>query len=242
MAKFKTLPRVRMRNGVHFSVDEAFLTKLKAAGFEQAKITALLAEFEAAFADEDKYLQLSQASEYTEELALADSKRGHLYILIKQSVASWILIGIEPQLTSAKAIKTLNDLYKIDINAQYDEETGRMTNWLGDALTDENKEHLNTLGLSKAATLMKENNDQVKQYLAKRAEERGSKVLGALKEARTKTDDLYADITAIIESCSVLMDDPTAYNTFISEWNTEIERVKQQLNRKNSSASTTTTE
>lgn len=241
MTKFNTLPRKKLRNAAHFTVDEAFLAKLKAAAFEQAKITTLTADFEAAFADEDKYLQLSRASEYSAQLAKADDERDKLYSLIKQSVNSWILVAIEPYLTSAQAIGRLNDTYNIDVDEQYDEETGKLTNWLTDAQTDENAAHLAKLGLTDPVTLLKERNEQVKTLLASRAEERGAKVAGALKAAREKTDELYSEITSLIESCSLLMDDTTPYETFISEWNVEVDRIKQQLNRKTSSASTTPT-
>lgn len=240
MSKIKTLPRKNMRNGVHFSVDEAFLAKLKAAAFTQTRLTALITDFEAAFADEDKYLQMSRASELTAQLAQADDERDKLYSLVKQTVASWLLAGIDPQATAAKALQTVVDTYKIDVNAQYDQETGLLTNFLTDTLTDTNAAHLETLGLTDAVTLLKERNELVKTLLASRSEERGAQTLGALKIAREKCDEIYSEIVSVIESCSVLMDDTEPYETFISEWNAEVERIKQQLKRKGSSASTTT--
>lgn len=241
MSKIKTLPRKNMRNGVHFSVDEAFLAKLKAAAFEQAKLTALTADFEAAFADEDKYLQVSRASELTAQLAQAGDECDKLYSLVKQSVASWLLAGIDPQATAAKALQAAIDTYKIDVNAQYDQETGLLTNFLTDALADTNAAHLKTLGLTDAVTLLKERDELVKTLLSSRSEERGAQTLGALKSARERCDELYSEIVSVIESCSVLMDDAKPYETFISEWNTEIDRIKQRLRKKSSSDSTATT-
>lgn len=240
MSKIKTLPRKNLRNGAHFSVDEAFLAKLKAATFEQTRLTALIADFETAFADEDKYLQLSRASELTAKLAQADDERDRLYSLVKQTVVSWVETGIDPQATAAKAIQAEIDTYKIDVNAQYDQQTGLTTNFLTDILTTENAANLKTLGLTDAVNLLKERNEQVKTLLAERSEERGAKTLGALKSARDKTDELYSEIVSVIESCSVLMDDTAPYEKFISEWNAEVERIKQQLKRKGSSAAETT--
>lgn len=233
MTKFLNAKRYGMTNAVHFSVDEAFYARLLAAGFTHEGLVALVAEFKASLAEEDKYLQLSRKSDLSAEISAADGERDKCYITLKQVVAAWVAQQLDPQLTASEALQKVVDTYKINVRSQLDEETGKMTNFITDV--EALAAHLETLGLTETVAKMKAANEKVKSLLASRADERAQQVAGALKEARLKCDEIYTEITTLIEGLSVAAEDTSAYETFISQWNEEIERVKQQTKRKASS-------
>lgn len=232
MAKFLNAKRYGMTNAVHFSVDEAFNTRLAAAAFTHTALAALADEFSDALADEDKYLQLSRASSLSAEISEADGERDKLYLTVKQVATAWAGQELEPQATAATAIKKIVDTYKIDVRSQLDKESGLLTNFITDVTATDMATHLTTLGLTATVAKMEEANEQVKELLASRADERAQQVAGALKAARVKCDEVYDGITELIEGLSVAAEDTTPYTTFIAEWNEEISRVKQQTARK----------
>lgn len=228
MAKFLNAKRYGMTNAVHFSVDEAFYTRLTAAAFTQTKLAALVLQFSTALADEDKYLQLSRASSLSAEISEADGERDKLYLTVKQVATAWADQSLEPQAAAAKAVKKVIDTYKIDVRSQLDKESGLMTNLITDITTTEMAAHLTTLGLTETVSKMKTANETVKELLASRADERAQQVAGALKAARLKCDAVYDEIAELVEGLSVAAEDTTPYTTFITEWNEEIKRIKQQ--------------
>jgi len=195
-------------------------------------LVALVTQFSTALADEDKYLQLSRASSLSAEINEADSERDKCYLTVKHVASVWAEQSLEPQATSAKAVKRVIDTYKIDVRSQLDKESGLMTNFITDITTTDMAAHLGTLGLKETVSKMKEANEKVKSLLASRADERAQQVAGALKAARLKCDDVYNEIVELMEGLSVAAEDTTPYTTFIAEWNKEIERVKQQTSRK----------
>jgi len=236
MTTFKTLPKKQLRSGAHFTEMEAFNTRLQAAAFTPAKLTQLTKQFAEALAEEDKYLKQTIASAYSRQLADTDAERDRVYMLLKQTVNLWAASSFDEQATAAGTLKRIVDIYKVDIHDQYDQETGLLTNLITDLELPANAAHVQTLGLSAALTKLKEYNEQMKTLMASRADERSTKITGALKAARTAVNALYDQLTRLIESYSETADDAMPYETFITEWNTEIDRIRQQCASRKSAA------
>lgn len=239
MGTFKNLPKLQLRSGAHFTLMEAFQAKLKAANFTPAKLTKLITQFDEALAEEDKYLKQATASAISAQLTATDDERDKCYTLVKQTITQWASTDFEPQATAAKTLLQVVNLYKVNVHDQYDQETGLLTNFLTDISTTANVANVETLQLTAVVARLKELNEQMKTLMASRSDERSTKVAGALKEARTKVNALYDQLTSLIESFSETADDPTVYDTFISEWNAEIVRIRQQIGLKTSSSSST---
>lgn len=240
MGIFRSLPKERLRIGAHFTVMEAFQTKLKAAKFTPAKLTKLITQFDEALAEEDKYLKQSTSSTYSKLLETTDDERDKAYTLVKQTITQWASTTFEPQASAAKALLTVVNLYKIDVHAQSDQETGLLTNFLTDLATTDNVAHVASLGLTSVVEKLKELNEQMKTLMASRSKERSTKASAALKNARINVNAIYDQLVRLIESFSETADDPTVYDTFISEWNAEIVRICQQIGVKTSASSTST--
>lgn len=237
MATFKTLPKTQLRSGAHFTEMEAFAARVTAAAFTPAKLAAMVTQFNLALAEEDKCLKQSTSSIISKQLRAVDAERDKIYSLIKQTIELWASRDFDPQTTAAKALKELIDLYKIDIHAQYDQETGLLTNIITDMELTDNAAHIKTLALTDALAKLKELNEQMKTLMAIRSEERGAKVNGALKKARKATDAVYNQLTNLIEAYAVTADDSTPYDAVIIPWNAEIDRVRKQIGVKTSSSS-----
>lgn len=235
MAKFKKAVRKNLRNGAHFSVDEAFLAKLKGLKTSNSKLTPQVTAFEAAVGEEDANLKIATGSDISEPLQNADAKRDKLYSTFKQIVGLWYGLESSAQHASAAPLQKVIELYKIDTKSQYDQETGMLTNFITDVRAGDNAAALEALQLTQVVADMETQNNLVKTLLADRSKERSAKVLGALKEIRNKTDELYEQITAMIEAIGLMFPDDLNIPAFINEWNAELDRIKQQTQRKASS-------
>lgn len=84
-------------------------------------------------------------------------------------------------------------------------ESGLIDNMLQDLLQYERQ--LNRLGLLIVANQLKAKNDEVRQLIAQRNEERMEQVLGELKAARTERDVTYAAVVMFTNAYALLNPD-----------------------------------
>ena len=233
MGKFVKLDKKALTIGQHFSFISAFYNLLNEVEVEAQKFHQALAALRAARQAEDECLKLAQGSELTKRLREQDSLRDHNLGWLKRTVTIWVESGLEPEATAAAGLQRLVKLYKIDVNSQMDEETGLMDNFISDVTASETLvAALDTLNVKRFFQAMQVANNQVKLLLAERGRESSEKVVGALKIARADTDAAYNTMTDLIESFSLVADNPAPYEAVIKEWNATVERYKEMLKRK----------
>lgn len=233
MGKFVKIDKKALTMGQHFSFTIAFDDIVAELETESQKIVAARSALHQARQKEDECLKLAQGSEWTAKIKSADLDRDHNYGWLKRIVAIWVESGLEPEATAAAGLQRLIKLYKIDVNSQIDEESGLMDNFLSDVAASQTlTTALDTLNVRRFYTGMATANLQVKDMLAERGRESSGKVAGALKAARAETDAAYNTLCELLESYSLVADDPAPYEAIISEWNATIERYKDMLKRK----------
>lgn len=233
MAKFEKIDKTKLTSGQHYSFIVAFNELVGDTESTNQKYLAALRAAYQAQVKEDECLKLTQGSELTKQLREQDLARDHNYGWLKRIVTVWVESGLEPEASAAAGIQRLVKLYKIDVNSQIDEETGLMDNFMNDVFSNETlRTGLNTLNVMRFFQAMSEANTQVKQLLAQRGRESSEKVVGALKAARAETDAAYNAVCEMIESFSVVADDPAPFEAIIKEWNATILRYKDMLKRK----------
>lgn len=238
MAKIQPLNyKNRLKNAQHFAFMQAFITALQAAGFTAAKILAKLAELLAAFGVEDGYYMIVRASEIIAQRTAADEKRDRFYSRLHRLVQAWAGSGMTMLDDAATALLRPFNLYKVKINAQMDEETGVLENLITDLSTTEMQAHLATIGGTYLFEQMVEGHNQVKALRLEQGVEESEKVYGALSAARKVCDRLYDEMCDLIESFAKVADDPTAYETFIRQWNGTVKLYQDMLDRKSGTSS-----
>ena len=232
MGTFKKLKKRDLKNAQHFAFIQAFITALTAAGFAAARIVAKLAELVTAFGEEDKYYMIVRASEIIAQRAAADEKRDRFYTRLHRLIQAWAGSGMALLDEAATALEKPFNLYKVKVNAQMDEETGVLENLITDISTPEMQAHLATINGTYLFQQMVEGQTLVKSLRLEQGVEESEKVYGALSAARKECDRLYDELCAIIEGASIFADDPTAYDTFISQWNGTVKLYQDMLDRK----------
>ena len=227
----------RMNNGAHFTFVSNILARAEADTTVKGKASELVSNFKAAVAAEDEALKISQKSLLTDEIAKADSDRDALYAGYKKAVEGFLAMPIADMAQAAKILSQHIKDYKINTADQLDKETGLLVNFISD-LEDKYAAQVAKLGLTAFVTNLKEANERVRTLTLQRTNEKIGITVGALKTARTASDDAYRALVKMVNALALVFGEKD-YTAFIDYVNTEITHYKREvLNQKSTATST----
>lgn len=227
----------RMNNGAHFTFVSNILARAEADTAVKGKASELVSNFKAAVAAEDEALKISQKSLLTDEIAKADSDRDALYAGYKKAVEGFLAMPIADMAQAAKILSQHIKDYKINTADQLDKETGLLVNFISD-LEDKYAAQVAKLGLTAFVTNLKEANERVRTLTLQRTNEKIGITVGALKSARTASDDAYRALVKMVNALALVFGEKD-YTAFIDYVNTEVAHYKREvLGRKTSAPST----
>ena len=217
----------RMNNGAHFTFVSNILTRAEADSTVKSKASELVSNFKAAVAAEDEALKISQKSLLTDEIAKADNDRDALYAGYKKAVEGFLAIPVEDMSQAAKVLSQHIKDYKINTADQLDKETGLLVNFIAD-LEGKYSSQISKLGLTAFVTNMKEANERVRTLTLQRTNEKMGVVVGALKTARTASDNAYRALVKMVNALALVFGEKD-YTAFIDYVNTEITHFKREV-------------
>lgn len=227
----------RMNNGAHFTFVSNILARAEADTAVKGKASELVSNFKAAVAAEDEALKISQKSLLTDEIAKADSDRDALYAGYKKAVEGFLAMPIADMAEAAKILSQHIKDYKINTADQLDKETGLLVNFISD-LEDKYAAQVAKLGLTAFVTNLKEANERVRTLTLQRTNEKISITVGALKTARTASDDAYRALVKMVNALTLVFGEKD-YTAFIDYVNTEITHYKREVLGQKASAPST---
>lgn len=217
----------RMNNGAHFTFVSNILARAEADTAVKGKASELVSNFKAAVAAEDEALKISQKSLLTDEIAKADSDRDALYAGYKKAVEGFLAMPIADMAQAAKILSQHIKDYKINTADQLDKETGLLVNFISD-LEDKYAVQVAKLGLTAFVTNLKEANERVRTLTLQRTNEKIGITVGALKTARTASDDAYRALVKMVNALALVFGEKD-YTAFIDYVNTEITHYKREV-------------
>lgn len=227
----------RMNNGAHFTFVSNILARAEADTAVKGKASELVSNFKVAVAAEDEALKISQKSLLTDDIAKADIDRDALYAGYKKAVEAFLAMPIADMAQAAKVLAQHIKDYKINTAGQLDKETGLLVNFITD-LEDKYSAQVAKLGLTAFVTNLKEANERVRMLTLQRTNEKMGVTVGALKAARTASDDAYRALVKMVNALALVYGEKD-YTAFIDYANTEIIHYKREvLNQKASAPST----
>ena len=227
----------RMNNGAHFTFVSNILARAEADTAVKGKASELVSNFKTAVNAEDEALKISQKSLLTDDIAKADIDRDALYAGYKKAVEAFLAMPIADMAQAAKVLAQHIKDYKINTAGQLDKETGLLVNFITD-LEDKYSAQVAKLGLTAFVTNMKEANERVRTLTLQRTNEKMGVTVGALKTARTASDDAYRALVKMVNALALVFGEKD-YTAFIDYANTEITHYKREvLNQKASAPST----
>lgn len=227
----------RMNNGAHFTFVSNILARAEADTAVKGKAAELVSNFKAAVSAEDEALKISQKSLLTDDIAKADIDRDALYAGYKKAVEAFLAMPIADMAQAAKVLAQHIKDYKINTAGQLDKETGLLVNFITD-LEDKYSAQVAKLGLTAFVTNLKEANERVRMLTLQRTNEKMGVTVGALKAARTSSDDAYRALVKMVNALALVFGEKD-YTAFIDYVNTEVTHYKREvLNQKASAPST----
>ena len=227
----------RMNNGAHFTFVSNILARAEADTAVKEKASELVSNFKTAVSAEDEALKISQKSLLTDEIAKADSDRDALYAGYKKAVEGFLAMPIADMAQAAKVLAQHIKDYKINTAGQLDKETGLLVNFISD-LEDKYAAQVAKLGLTAFVTNLKEANERVRTLTLQRTNEKIGITVGALKTARTASDDAYRALVKMVNALALVCGEKD-YTAFIDYVNTEITHYKREVLGQKASAPST---
>ncbi len=227
----------RMNNGAHFTFVSNILARAEADTAVKGKASELVSNFKVAVAAEDEALKISQKSLLTDDIAKADIDRDAFYAGYKKAVEAFLAMPVADMAQAAKVLAQHIKDYKINTAGQLDKETGLLVNFITD-LEDKYSAQVAKLGLTAFVINLKEANERVRMLTLQRTNEKMGVTVGALKAARTASDDAYRALVKMVNALALVYGEKD-YTAFIDYANTEITHYKREvLNQKASAPST----
>ena len=217
----------RMNNGAHFTFVSNILARAEADTAVKGKASELVSNFKAAVAAEDEALKISQKSLLTDDITKADSDRDALYAGYKKAVEAFLAMPIADMAQAAKVLSQHIKDYKINTADQLDKETGLLVNFISD-LEDKYAAQVAKLGLTAFVTNLKEANERVRTLTLQRTNEKIGITVGALKTARTASDDAYRALVKMVNALALVFGEKD-YTAFIDYVNTEVAHYKREV-------------
>ena len=227
----------RMNNGAHFTFVSNILARAEADTAVKGKAADQVNNLKAAVSAEDEALKISQKSLLTDEIAKADNDRDALYAGYKKAVEAFLAMPIADMAQAAKVLAQHIKDYKINTADQLDKETGLLVNFITD-LEDKYTAQVTKLGLTAFVTNMKEANERVRTLTLQRTNEKMGVTVGALKAARTASDDAYRALVKMVNALALVFGEKD-YIAFIDYVNTEITHYKREVLGQKASAPST---
>lgn len=227
----------RMNNGAHFTFVSNILARAEADTAVKGKAADQVNNLKAAVSAEDEALKISQKSLLTDEIAKADNDRDALYAGYKKAIEGFLAMPIADMAQAAKILSQHIKDYKINTADQLDKETGLLVNFISD-LEDKYAAQVAKLGLTAFVTNLKEANERVRTLTLQRTNEKISITVGALKTARTASDDAYRALVKMVNALALVFGEKD-YTAFIDYVNTEITHYKREVLGKKATAPST---
>ena len=217
----------RMNNGAHFTFVSNILARAEADTTVNGKAAELVSNFKTAVSAEDEALKISQKSLLTDDIAKADIDRDALYAGYKKAVEAFLAMPIADMAQAAKVLAQHIKDYKINTAGQLDKETGLLVNFITD-LEDKYSAQVAKLGLTAFVTNLKEANERVRMLTLQRTNEKMGVTVGALKAARTASDDAYRALVKMVNALALVYGEKD-YTAFIDYVNTEVTHYKREV-------------
>ena len=195
----------RAANAAHYEYLATVRRRTEEIGLENDLWRKAVEEFREAFEEEDKAFKQYRASDHTSALQKADEERDKLYASLRDTIKAYAKFPIAETAQHAEPLLKVIKNYKITTRENYMKESGLIDNMLQDLLQYERQ--LNRLGLLIVANQLKAKNDEVRQLIAQRNEERMEQVLGELKAARAVSDVAYAAVVMFTNAYALLNPD-----------------------------------
>ena len=231
MKKITILYLSRLSNAHHFSFLKEFLSDFDKANFSEQKLRDAGEELKACFEDEGKYFRLSKEARQTQQIKAADHGRDIYYRKLKRLAKVWLDTPFDKAAAAEKVMKKLLN-YRLNTNENYLAESALVYKLVNNLSEPDMLQAVELIGGKDLLDMMKQYNEEVKTLMNQRSNESVKVPKKALQQARAQNDAIYTRLISLLEAYSATADDPKVFDTFIDQWNGNIEAYRTAIKRR----------
>lgn len=224
----KSFNKARLRAATHITIMRNCLQYANTlASLNDDRLRGLIAALAQRVDKEDNDYHVAQGSQYTPQITAADDMRDRSWGIISTVARAFTQgYGTDEQTAAAEAIVRLMNENKVITTDQFVQETGEINEFVQKA--DAQAVAFQLLALDTVYANLKRGNNEVNTYIMKRQDERATLPAGALKDDRTQTDAAYDAFAQFVDALHVIQPS-AAIVKFITEWNSYIDYMRQQI-------------
>ena len=223
----KPIDKQNLRNDEHFQFHTEMKDLVNATGAAALKIADLFTIYQTCYANEDEALKKVIKSAITADIETADRTRDLTFSgLVGTNKAA--LNHFDPETSAAaRRLKVLFDTFGNLAVKPLNEETSAIYNLLQE-LSGKYAPDMQKVGLAGWANKLEADNKAFDKLVKERNDENSDKTQLKMKETRTATDKVYADIVKRINAL-IIVEGEAAYSAFVNKLNGYIDKYNHLL-------------
>lgn len=184
------IPLYEMRNLEHYQLCANVKETVTPELAEQLHLTPLLVPFLKLYAVEERRTLERRAYKDTGAIKEADRKRDELFLFMKQSIETAMLLPIEAKKQAAQRLHFAQSPYHGAARRSYMQETAFITDYVQKMREETNAADIETLGLTEVLGLLDEANERFRALYNERSGEIMKRdTLETVREVRPKVDE-----------------------------------------------------
>lgn len=202
MKEIDNIPKLAIaRNAEHYQFHSDVSAVLTAELAEAQGIGDLRKAYAELFAAEDKAYALSRGLADTKEVEARDATRDQWARYIFQTVEAKGISPFEDEQEAAERLRVKLSPYWNCHSLPYAENTAAVTNMTADMQSDDEKDDVETLGLTKAVAQLKAANDDFNAaYTGRSSEKETRELTDKMKQIRPQVDEAYRSLAQAVNS------------------------------------------
>ena len=196
----KTIPEIknltRARNAEHYWLQEALLRNITQEFATKYQLLSLHTAFVKAFEREDVIFLQTRGFIDTKVLAKKDAERDKLFRFIKLTIRSNKLSIDKSEAEAAEKLAFILKPYGMVNEMPHAENTAQVSDLVKKLESDDNKQYVETLGLTQAVAALKNANIEFDTLYSHRADEKRIRsVTESMEDARKKVDATFLELS-----------------------------------------------
>lgn len=223
-----------LRNLEHFQVMSNVLTYLKSEKTEELKLADFAVMFEEKLKTYDDVLVLERGSQFSSKLSEADRQRDNAFRSLANIVKSYTVYPDTEKSEAAQKLQSVIEKYGSGIDRlPYLQESGVLTNLLGDLEETGNKAAITLLHLDEWVTVLKQTASEFDRLFVSRESDNSTKLSGQVKQNRQVVQALFQHLATLVNAYSLVYGEEK-YASLCSKINEAVDYSRRQASRRGS--------
>ena len=224
--------RTRLLNNQHLAASQEFEALILEKGADTLDVADLFSQYQAAIKIEADGMMKVVKSSFTADMEVGDKDRDELFIGSTDTIRNAKRHFKPEKKAAGNRLAVLLTTYQGSDSAGFDDETGRIRNFIQEIRSEKYKADADLIGLTEWMEPLEKANELCAQLADRRnTEQRNKDMTGQIKKLRLDTDAIYKKLVKRINSLTDINGDEK-YADLITRWNTRIDHYRVSVSQR----------